>query len=656
MTTAVQHRRGTTAEHATFTGLEGEVTIDTTKDTAVIHDGTLAGGYPLAKENLANVNPTTLSTIDGASTASDDKFLIWDQSALTLKSITRAELNNAMEADALASVTITGGTINGTTIGGTTPALITGTTITATSGFSGNLTGNVTGDVSGNAGTVTNGLYSTGSYSNPAWITSLAGSKISGDIYGNAATATTATNVSGGTASVTTLSASGAVTLSGGTANGVAYLNGSKVLTTGSALTFDGTSIFGVTSSSVSVAKLFGGTGAGNGAYFALYAQGSNAGYVGTDSGIIGSGTSNDLTLYPAGSNNIRFYHGGSEQMRLTSTGLGIGTSSPTYKLHVLGGASSTVSLFEASTTDVYIGLKNTGVTGFVGLTNAGNFIWQTPSSSYATKLTLDNSGNLGLGVTPSAWATVGPVFQANQASITGYNNQAILSANWYYNAGNKYITNGYATQYSQSSGQHVWYTAPSGTAGNAISFTQAMTLDASGNLLVGTTSATGTPTVGFCLLRDFSAGSASGIAIGHQSGTGGGAVYATFSYNGTGIGSITQNGTTGVLYNLTSDYRLKNNPAALTGAKAFVMALQPKTWDWWDGSGKGVGFIAHEFMEVAKYSGNGTKDAVDADGKPVYQSIQPSSPEVMANLVALIQEQQNTIDQLKARLDAANL
>ena len=131
MTTAVQHRRGTTAEHSTFTGLEGEVTIDTTKDTAVIHDGILAGGYPLAKENLANVSVSGLSTITGASTASDDKFFIYDQSATTLKTITRAELNNAMEADALANVTITGGTINGTTIGGTTAAAGSFTTLTA---------------------------------------------------------------------------------------------------------------------------------------------------------------------------------------------------------------------------------------------------------------------------------------------------------------------------------------------------------------------------------------------------------------------------------------------------------------------------------------------------------------------------------------------
>lgn len=46
---AIQLRRGTTAQHSTFTGLVGEVTVDTDKDTLVVHDGVTAGGYPLAK-------------------------------------------------------------------------------------------------------------------------------------------------------------------------------------------------------------------------------------------------------------------------------------------------------------------------------------------------------------------------------------------------------------------------------------------------------------------------------------------------------------------------------------------------------------------------------------------------------------------------------
>ena len=50
---ALQLRRGTTAEHSAFTGLVGEVTIDTDKDTIVVHDGVTAGGIPLAKSSEA---------------------------------------------------------------------------------------------------------------------------------------------------------------------------------------------------------------------------------------------------------------------------------------------------------------------------------------------------------------------------------------------------------------------------------------------------------------------------------------------------------------------------------------------------------------------------------------------------------------------------
>lgn len=51
MSFAIQWRRGTTAEHSTFTGLAGELTVDTTKNTVVVHNGSTAGGIPLAKES-----------------------------------------------------------------------------------------------------------------------------------------------------------------------------------------------------------------------------------------------------------------------------------------------------------------------------------------------------------------------------------------------------------------------------------------------------------------------------------------------------------------------------------------------------------------------------------------------------------------------------
>ena len=63
MANALQLRRGTTTEHSTFTGLVGEVTVDTTKDTVVVHDGSTAGGFPLAKfSDLTIANVTNLQT------------------------------------------------------------------------------------------------------------------------------------------------------------------------------------------------------------------------------------------------------------------------------------------------------------------------------------------------------------------------------------------------------------------------------------------------------------------------------------------------------------------------------------------------------------------------------------------------------------------
>jgi hypothetical protein len=107
----------------------------------------------------------------------------------------------------------------------------------------------------------------------------------------------------------------------------------------------------------------------------------------------------------------------------------------------------------------------------------------------------LDSSGNLGLGVTPSAWTSGVKAFQVGLgASVFGstasYNNTN-LTANIFYNSGGSPIYQGtdFASFYQQVSGSHRWFNAPSGTAGNTITFTQAMTLDASGNLGIGQTS-----------------------------------------------------------------------------------------------------------------------------------------------------------------------
>jgi len=131
------------------------------------------------------------------------------------------------------------------------------------------------------------------------------------------------------------------------------------------------------------------------------------------------------------------------------------------------------------------------------GDTNTGIFFPAADTIAFAEGgaevARFDSSGNFGLGVTPSAWSwkalqigSFGGFFATNTGAYASY-----LGNNAYYNAGWKYIASTAAVHYEMAGGDgaHRWYNAPSGTAGNAITFTQAMTLDANGNLGIGTTS-----------------------------------------------------------------------------------------------------------------------------------------------------------------------
>jgi hypothetical protein len=287
-------------------------------------------------------------------------------------------------------------------------------------------------------------------------------------------------------------------------------------------------------------------------------------------------------------------------------------------------------------------------------------------------------------------------------------NNQAYVGSNSFYDqAGNfKYIVTDSATQYRQWQGAHTWFTAPSGTAGNAITFTQAMTLDASGNLLVGITSGSykfmvGDGTRDMCInpnsaldaiflgtttnkplvfgtnnteraridtsgnlligktttsattagvelkaagdvafVNTFGNGVGENIFLNRQSGTGD---FVLLRYaNGT-VGSISTNGTT-TTYATSSDYRLKNTIAPMTGALAKVALLKPCTYKWNADGSDGEGFIAHELDEVVPECVTGPKDAVDEEGNPKYQGIDTSF--LVATLTAALQE-------LNAKFDA---
>jgi hypothetical protein len=420
---------------------------------------------------------------------------------------------------------------------------------------------------------------------------------------------------------------------SGQTANGVLYLDGSKNVANGSALTFDGVTLKSSQGSSGTTAPtnanaLVLENGAAVGMTFLTPDANASRIYFGTASNNRNAFIYSD---YNAGAQTLIFGLGSgataaTEQMRLTSTGLGIKTSSPAYPLDVNGygrlsnglvggggltmygdtssaagmflttsgnlgigtsspsqklqvsgtgtptirieettsGGSKRLDLWVDSATAIsYVGanqsaqqlgfqtasttrllIDNSGNVGIgtsspsriltieksgaafpsasnptvrLNETSSGRFavmeldssqnlnIWNGDAGSGSIRfyrgsgsgtlsMQLDGSGNLGLGVTPSAWKSGAKVLElGNSGDSLGINYGAGLNMtrNSYVNASSvwTYGSTDYASRYAQSSGQHVWYNAPSGTAGTAITFTQAMTLDASGNLGIGTTS-----------------------------------------------------------------------------------------------------------------------------------------------------------------------
>jgi hypothetical protein len=400
-----------------------------------------------------------------------------------------------------------------------------------------------------------------------------------------------------GTASITLADSTGVATfsanpiLNAGTANGVVYLNASKVATSGTALTFDGSNLTVTGNMTVNGTNGYNLQISGGNAY-RMYATANDLVFrsvtAGSDvmtltyGGNVGIGTSSPdskLTVSGGGSassasggtvarfvnssvsridvvggntgfsllefsranltaaGQVAYDHtanamyfttnGTTERMRLTSTGtlnivgagtagstqaisfngsapvnslvvtsagdVGIGLSSPGAKLHVVGSIRYTSDIEIADSGGTVRGYIFGSSSGNTYRTNSGlSHFWQ---NSGTTQLTLDASGNLGLGVTPSAWSdfTGFQVGGLGAASIGGLSNNVFFASNAYYGSGQfRYAAaaSTVATIYRQTVGQHIWINAAAGTAGNVITPIQAMTLDASGNLVIGNTSA----------------------------------------------------------------------------------------------------------------------------------------------------------------------
>lgn len=347
-----------------------------------------------------------------------------------------------------------------------------------------------------------------------------------------------------------TIGSSGSLTLSYGTANGVAYLNGSKAVTSGSALTFDGTNF--ATTGTASATKMIptGGSATGNGMYL------------------------------PA-SNTLAWSNNGSETMRL------------------------------------------------------------------------DSAGNLGLGVTPSAWASGQPVVQIG--SGTAINSRSAVLSQFSSNqrwdgSSHRYLTTGAATLYTQNDGAHSWATAASGTAGNAITFTTAMALDASGNWMLGTTSQAGRATIKGStsngttnVLKLVDSADADIMAMSTA-----GDFYLPKMGSSTGTTVVLTSGN--YLVKSSSSIRYKKDVEPIDIGLNFILGLNPVKYKLKEDDIDQVGFIAEDFPDARLVS----ESMIDPQDKTKgFQREGVLYAQIVAPLVKAIQEQQALITQLTARITA---
>ena len=234
------------------------------------------------------------------------------------------------------------------------------------------------------------------------------------------------TSFTAGTTGFTPSSAtSGAVTLAGTlattnggtgltsfTSGGVVYASSTSALTTGSALYFNGTNLAIGTTTVDERLRINGSTDATS--RVRLYNQGTELGAVGSQLGYLGSGGANDLLLYGVSNTTIgtngfvAFTAGGvSEQMRLTSTGLGIGTTSPQTKLQLVSTSSDVrLQLSNSSSTDnttTYGGSIQLFTTGLYINNNqtSGDIIFR--NSGFTERMRLTSAGNVGIGTSSPA-------------------------------------------------------------------------------------------------------------------------------------------------------------------------------------------------------------------------------------------------------------
>jgi hypothetical protein len=360
--------------------------------------------------------------------------------------------------------------------------------------------------------------------------------------------------------------------------------------------------------------------------------------------------------LDPVGTGSGNFQikpNGGTSVFDITSSGsVGIGTSSPSVKLQVNGASNASALRLNETTSNrnTYLGFIDTS--GNFGIdVNDGGYLRFAVNG--AERARIDTSGNMTL-----------------TANLTAANNISIHGAGYGFVTRSSNGASGSNNGFIRFDGTHTpsgtIYTGPSinaikASANYSTSLTfkttndvgtnnEAARINNNGDLLVGTTSTLGSAKVTIKTPDGSGSQIPLTLAVGLVSDGFGGIGFR----NPNGVqGSVAINSTS-VTYNTSSDYRLKEDWVAVADAATRVNALKPINFAWKVNGTRVDGFLAHELAEVVPEAVTGEKDAVDDDGKPVYQGIDQSK--LVPLLTAALQEALAEINSLKARLDAANL
>ena len=318
---------------------------------------------------------------------------------------------------------------------------------------------------------------------------------------------------------------------------------------------------------------------------------------------------------------SVTLYHNNAAKISTTATGVavtgkviadagGFGTTAPLSQLQVGGstavsadsklvfGKSTAASqgflpvIQQSSTGGVSNDLVLAATSGdgairmYTGA-SSGSGIFGTTNN--AERLRIDNSGDVGIG-------TASPL---SKLDVSGGFLTLSSSATVGRIGASQYITGSGTDLIVQATGSGVTRFYQSGT--------HSMTIDHVGGLGLGTTTTNYSSQAGF-VVNPASNGYA---AVCHANGTATGTSYFVYAYNGGVIGSVSQNGTTGVAYNTASDYRLKTDVQPMTGATARVKLLKPCNFEWISDGTRVDGFLAHEAQEVIPEAVHGTKDAM---------------------------------------------